>query len=138
MGFDRPTWIRSLNRRTTFFLTSQLFWQYIPAGTSRFQGQISPQDKVRNWEVVGTLAASTVYLKGTLLPSAFLVIDPINHYSAQFGWLADYYVTPRLIVRLAQAYFFTPGFGGQVDEAWCLGGLYRRRDETMVRVTYQF
>ncbi len=138
VGFDRPTWIRPLNRRTTFFLTSQLFWQYIPEGTSRFQGQISPQDKVRNWEVVGTLAASTVYLKGTLLPLAFLVIDPINHYSAQFGWVADYYVTPRLIVRLAQSYFFTPGFSGQVDETWGLGGLYRRRDETVVRVTYQF
>src|SRR5262249_43710642 len=30
VGFDRPTWIRPLNRRTTFFLTAQLFWQYIP------------------------------------------------------------------------------------------------------------
>ncbi len=138
VGFDRPTWIRRLNRRTTFFLTTQLFWQYIPAGTSRFQGQISPTDKVRNWEMVGTVAASTVYLKGTLLPIAFLVIDPINHYSAQFGWTVDYYLTPRLILRLAQSYFFVPGFGGQVDEAWGLGGLYRRRDETVLRVTYQF
>jgi hypothetical protein len=138
IGFDRPTWIRWLNRRTTFFLTTQLFWQYIPEGTSRFQGQISPTDKVRNWEVVGTLAASTVYWKGTLLPLAFIVVDPINHYSSQFGWLVDYYVTPRLIVRLAQSYFFTPGFGGRVDETWGLGGLFRRRDESLVRVTYQF
>jgi hypothetical protein len=138
VGFDRPTWIRSLNRRTTFFLTTQFFWQYIPEGTSRFQGQLAPTDKVRNWEVVGTVAASTVYLKGTLLPSTFLVIDPINHYSAQFGWLVDYYLTPRLILRLAQSYFFVPGFGGQVDESWGLGGLSRRRDETAVRLTYQF
>jgi hypothetical protein len=138
VGFDRPTWIRPLNRRTTFFLTAQLFWQYIPEGTSRFQGQLSPTDKVRNWEAVGTVAASTVYLKGTLLPVAFLVIDPINHYSAQFGWTVDYYLTPRLILRLAQSYFFVPGFGGQVDETWGLGGLFRRRDETVVRVTYQF
>jgi hypothetical protein len=138
VGFDRPTWIRRLNRRTTFFLTTQLFWQYIPEGTSRFQGQISPTDKVRNWEVVGTLAASTVYWKGTLLPLAFIVVDPINHYSSQFSWLVDYYVTPRLIVRLAQSYFFTPGFGGRVDETWGLGGLFRRRDESLVRVTYQF
>ncbi len=138
VGFDRPTWIRALNRRTTFFITSQLFWQYIPAGTSRFQGQISPTDKVRNWEVVGTLAASTVYMRGTLLPLAFIVIDPINHYSTQATWIVDYYVTPSLIVRLAQSYFFVPGYGGQVDEGWGLGGLYRRRDETVLRVTYQF
>jgi hypothetical protein len=138
VGFDRPTWIRRLNRRMTFFLTTQLFWQYIPEGTSRFQGQIAPTDKVRNWEMVGTIAASTVYLKGTLFPIAFLVIDPINHYSAQFGWTVDYYLTPRLILRLAQSYFFVPGFGGEVDETWGLGGLYRRRDETVMRVTYQF
>ena len=138
IGLDRPTWIRALNRRTTFFVTSQLFWQYIPEGTSRFQGQISPTDKVRNWEVVGTLAASTVYMRGTLLPLAFIVIDPINYYSSQLTWIVDYYVTPSLIVRLAQSYFFVPGFGGQVDEGWGLGGLYRRRDETVLRVTYQF
>lgn len=137
VGVDRPTWIRTLNRRTTFFVTSQVFWQYIPEGTSRFQGQISPTDKVRNWEVVGTLAASTVYWKGTLLPIAFLVVDPVNHSSSQFGWVVDYYITPSVILRLAQSYFFSPGFGGQIDETWGLGGLYRRRDETVMRLTYQ-
>jgi len=138
VGFDRPTWIRALNRRTTFFVTSQLFWQYIPAGTSRFQGQISSADKVRNWEAVGTLAASTVYMRGTLLPLAFVVIDPINRFSSQLTWVVDYYVTPSVIVRLAQSYFFVPGYGGEVDETWGLGGLYRRRDESVLRVTYQF
>ena len=138
VGFDRPTWIRTLNRRSTFFLTTQLFWQYIPEGTSRFQGQLSATDKVRNWEVVGTIAASTTYLKGTLLPIVFLVIDPINHYNAQFTWILDYYITPRLILKLSQSYFFVPGFGGQVDEGWGLGGLFRRRDETVIRLTYQF
>ncbi|MGH8009030.1 MAG: DUF1302 family protein, partial [Candidatus Binatia bacterium] len=138
VGFDRPTWIRTLNRRSTFFLTTQLFWQYIPEGTSRFQGQLAATDKVRNWEMVGTIAASTTYLKGKLLPIAFLVIDPMNHYSAQFTWIIDYYLTPRLILKLAQSYFFVPGFGGQVDETWGLGGLFRRRDETVIRLTYQF
>lgn len=138
VGFDRATWIRSLNRRSTFFLTGQIFWQYVPAGTSRFQGQLSAQDKVRNWEMVGTIAASTLYLRGKLLPTAFYVLDPINRYSSQFGWLVDYYVTPRLIVRIAQSYFFVPGHGGQVDESWGLGGLYRRWDETVLRLTYQF
>ena len=138
IGFDRPTWIRTLNRRSTFFLTSQVFWQYIPTSTSRFQGQISATDKVRNWEAVGTIAASTTYMRGKLLPVAFFVIDPINRYSSQFGWVVDYYITPRLIFRLAQNYFFVPGFGGRVDESWGLGGLYRKRDETVVRMTYQF
>jgi len=93
---------------------------------------------MRNWEAVGTIAASTVYLKGTLLPLVFLAIDPINHYSALFGWTVDYYLTPCLILRLAQNYFFVLGFGGQVNQAWGLGGLSRHRDETVIRVTYQF
>jgi hypothetical protein len=93
---------------------------------SRFQGQISSTDKVRNWEVVGTLAASSVYLRGTLLPLAFIVIDPINHFSSQFTWIVDYYVTPSVIVRFAQSYFFVPGYGGKVDETWGWGTLPAR------------
>jgi hypothetical protein len=29
IGFDRPTWIRWLNRKTTWFLTGQFFWSYV-------------------------------------------------------------------------------------------------------------
>ena len=29
IGFDRPTWIRSLNRTNTFFITGQFFWHYL-------------------------------------------------------------------------------------------------------------
>ena len=29
LAFDRPTWIRSLNKKTTFFITGQLFWHYL-------------------------------------------------------------------------------------------------------------
>lgn len=29
LAFDRPTWIRWLNKKTTFFFTGQLFWHYI-------------------------------------------------------------------------------------------------------------
>ncbi len=29
LAFDRPTWIRWLNKKTTFFLSGQLFWHYI-------------------------------------------------------------------------------------------------------------
>ena len=29
LAFDRPTWIRSLNKKTTFFITGQFFWHYI-------------------------------------------------------------------------------------------------------------
>ena len=30
IAFDRPTWIRWLNKKSTWFLTGQLFWHYLP------------------------------------------------------------------------------------------------------------
>jgi len=29
LAFDRPTWIRALNKKTTFFVTGQFFWHYL-------------------------------------------------------------------------------------------------------------
>jgi hypothetical protein len=29
IGFDRPTWIRTLNKKTTVFLTGQFFWHHV-------------------------------------------------------------------------------------------------------------
>lgn len=29
VGFDRPTWIRFLNKKSSFFLTGQFFWHYL-------------------------------------------------------------------------------------------------------------
>lgn len=82
--------------------------------------------------MVSTIATDALYLRGKLLSTAFYVLDPINRSSSSFGWLIDDYVTLRLIMRLAS------GYGGRVDESWELGGLYRRWDETVPRLTYQF
>jgi hypothetical protein len=38
LGFDRPTWIRWLNRKTTWFLTGQFFLSYIPSGVTSLRG----------------------------------------------------------------------------------------------------
>lgn len=38
LGFDRPTWIRWLNRKTTWFLTGQFFWSYINGGIRDLRG----------------------------------------------------------------------------------------------------
>ena len=82
--------------------------------------------------MVSTIATDILYLRGKLLSTAFYVLDPINRSSSSFGWLIDDYVTLRLIMRLAS------GYGGRVDESWGLGGLYRRWDETVPRLTYRF
>ncbi len=34
IAFDRPTWIKTLNKKSTVFLTGQFFWHYIPSNPS--------------------------------------------------------------------------------------------------------
>ena len=38
IGFDRPTWIRFLNNKSTWFLTGQFFWNYIPGNITNLTG----------------------------------------------------------------------------------------------------
>lgn len=38
LGFDRPTWIRWLNRKTTWFLTGQFFFSKVMGGVSSLRG----------------------------------------------------------------------------------------------------
>lgn len=39
IGFDRPTWFRPLNKKSTFFVTNQFFWTHIPGtGVSNLRG----------------------------------------------------------------------------------------------------
>ena len=40
IGFDRPTWIRWLNRKTTWFLTGQLFWSYVNGKVAGLRGGV--------------------------------------------------------------------------------------------------
>jgi hypothetical protein len=50
IAFDRPTWIRPLNKRATFFLTGQFFWHYLvnnPSCSPETQAQLPPRQRAR-------------------------------------------------------------------------------------------
>jgi hypothetical protein len=141
VAFDRPTWIRSLNRTSTFFLTGQYFWHYLIDREPSFIGNLDPsipsQDKVRSWEMLFTLLVTTFYGGGSVVPTLTYALDPVNAYNMYAGWSVDYYLTNDLILRLGQNYFILPK-GGPVFESWSLAGFNRGRSESLVRVTYQF
>lgn len=40
LGFDRPTWIKWLNPRTTWFLTGQFFWSFVNGASQNLRGGI--------------------------------------------------------------------------------------------------
>lgn len=207
IGFDRPTWIKFLNPRTTWFITGQFFWSYI-AGTYRdlragiltaseipyyrppegnpnffwdartrngvgqwdngpYAGQIertqtacvgdpkttpfSPcvagsgvpntlhgnADRVLQWELLTTLAATSFYWGGTFVPFVAMAIDPMNrNFLAQLKF--DYFITNNFIVQLRENFYNDLGSGRPSLDPWGAGGLNARRDETGIKITYQF
>ncbi|HVO24442.1 MAG TPA: hypothetical protein VMW56_12535, partial [Candidatus Margulisiibacteriota bacterium] len=183
VGFDRPTWIRFLNPKATWFLTMQAFWNYtvgsVPylVGTSganetpyftpgagqpghntagfgqwltgpnaglveRLQNgtpnAASPSgNAVRRWEHLITFAGTSFYRGGTLVPFVAAAWDPVND-NAEFLWTMDYFYTNNFIITLQQKFFTTYGSKVSSDDPWGAGGLNNRRDETGVKVTYQF
>jgi len=155
IGFDRPTWIRPLNRTATWLLLGQMFWhhlidneRFIPGVQKGFVGPSGPAlaplrpsgkpiDTVRDWELLFSLSATTFYGGGTVVPQLSYILDPLNSFNMLVFWSLDYYVTNELIVNVAQRYFVntteTP-----VYEPWGLAGFNRGRSETQLRFTYQF
>jgi len=173
LGFDRPTWIKFLNPRATWFLSSQFFWNYTTGGnidqlrgtsgageypyfgpvgkwvSGPYAGQVERMqvsgrlasagngDNVRQWEHLITTAATTFYRGGTVVPFLANAWDPVND-NDEVLWNVDYFYTNNLIFSLQQKFFFTYGSGAPSDDPWFAGGRFSRRDETGVKVTYQF
>jgi hypothetical protein len=162
IAFDRPTWIRSLNKKTTFFITGQWFIHHIMHNEDTLTTALDlptagrrprpfcggPPDKpcadnfrddVRSWESLVTLAIFSFYKGGSVVPLLGIIYDPVNSNSLYPFWNLDYLLTPNFIVNLTQRYFIP----GQSDvqkgvfDPWLLG-TQRGRSETSLRLTYQF
>jgi hypothetical protein len=180
IGFDRPTWIRWLNSKATWFLTGQVFWSYtsgnvhdlvgnagagddpyftpaksLPGGSTQGLGQwqggpyngqterlqdssfAGNGDNIRRWEHLVTIAGTSFYRSGTLVPFWAFAWDPVNS-NLEALWNLDYYFSNDIIIQLQQKYFVTYGSGLPSNDPWYAAGRFERRDETGVKITYQF
>ena len=163
IGFDRPTWIRWLNKNSTWLILGQFFWHYLVNNEHSvgervgLVGNLSPTqplkargggpcvtftdckavDNVRDWEMLATLAATSFYMSGTLVPQLTYIIDPVNAFNMEVAWSLDYYVTPDFIANIGQKYFINTT-EQPVYETWGVAGVNRGRSETQIRFTYQF
>ena len=170
IAFDRPTWIRAVNEKSTILLLGQFFWHYLlnnpsiacndpkegppcaGSGQARgFRGQFSTSgisssgipgvnaqiDKVRDWEALVTLGATTFYSGGKIVPFLIYVIDPVNNYNMEVIWMCDYFITNNIIANVSQRYFINT-VSHPVFESWGVAGINRGRSETGLRLTYQF
>ena len=177
LGFDRPTWIRWLNSKATWFISGQFFWNYTtgrhidslvgsagagdtpyygPIGqwvSGPFQNRLERQqngdtktasspgvgngDGIHRWEHLITLAATSFYRGGTVVPFIADAWDPVDDNNETL-WNVDYYYTNDFIITLQQKFFYTYGSKAPSNDPWYAGGRFDRRDETGVKLTYQF
>ncbi|HSP99526.1 MAG TPA: DUF1302 family protein [Candidatus Dormibacteraeota bacterium] len=187
IGFDRPTWIKWLNPRTTWFITGQFFWSYVGNYSSKLRGSVlsaseepyfSPTgqnpivvsqsvrdtgrvqwangiyagqnertqdatfaggtaDNFYEWEMLTTLAATSFYAGGTIVPFIAIAIDPVNrNFLSQLK--LDYFLTNNFIIQGRANFYSDLGSGVNSLDPWGAGGLNARRDEVGLKVTYQF
>ena len=172
-GFDRPTWIRFLNPKATWFLTAQFFWTYVNGNVHDLCGNANPVadrpyfgnvgqwlggpnaglvdrrqharalqdtgngDQWHRWEHLITVAGTSFYRSGTVVPFIASAWDPVNS-SEEVLWNIDYFYSNNLIISLQQKFFTTYGSKAPSNDNEFTGGRFDRRDETGVRLTYQF
>lgn len=156
IAFDRPTWLRPLNRLRTFFITGQFFWRHYLDYNRFFRGspsvrhailndQVIPEryvsvntDRITEDEFVMTLAASTSYGPGGLWQPQFVIAyDPVA--TAGYNRISvDYLFSNHLIFRLTQDFYWGKSYEGP----WSIGDRFGRsgdsRQETIFSVIFQF
>ena len=158
LAFDRPTWIRPLNRIRTFFITSQFFWRRYLDYNRFFRGASSvrhaiingqvvpgyyisaPTDKLNEDEFVWTIAASTSYGPGGLWqPLVVFAFDPVST-GAYNRISVDYLFSNHIIFRLTQDFYWR--IHSHDPGPWSIGDRFGRpgdsRQETVFSVIFQF
>ncbi|MBI3782150.1 MAG: hypothetical protein HY270_01995 [Deltaproteobacteria bacterium] len=94
-------------------------------------------DNIRRWEHLITLTMTSTYRHGTITPVLADVFDPVN-LNNTFFWSVDYFLTNEIILTLRQSFYTDFGARYPSNDPWFAGGRLNRRDETVVKLTYQF
>ena len=130
IGFDKQLWIRSLNKRSMFFLSMQYFGQWVSNYDDRMAqpAPISPDllrfPGLKEYENSITAILTTNYMQGNLVPQLALVYDPRG------AWLVQ-----------PQVNFIRGPFRFMIQYSAIAGnftnfGLFRDRDQISFVLTY--
>lgn len=130
IGFDKQLWIRSLNKKSMFFLSMQYFGQWVPDYDDRMAqpAPISPDllrfPGLKEYENSITAIVNTNYMTGNLVPQLAVAYDPRG------AWLVQ-----------PQVNFIRGPFRFMVQYSAIAGnftnfGLFRDRDQISFILTY--
>ncbi len=163
VSFDRPTWIRFLNPRSTWLIVGQLNFNWVrnhhdlkQVGT--IPGTVVPNvngdvgapsvalipdqfdqgtriDELKELELLSLLVASTFYRGGSFVPAIAVISDWTNAPSLTFIVGFDFLPTNNIILTPTLRIF--SNFGRAVDEPWG-PGRSSQNDEVQLKFTYQF
>jgi hypothetical protein len=107
IAFDRPTWIRSVNKKTTVYLTGQFFWHYLvnnPSCQAQANAQLAPTDanggpgpRVR----AGSCLVGGLDLPSSSRPSQVAFRDKIRDWESLFTLAAFTFYRGGSIVPVA-------------------------------------
>ena len=130
IGLDKQMWIRSLNKTNTFFFSLQYFGQWVPDYDERMAqpAPIYPDlivfPGVKETEHIFTAVVSTMYRKGTIVPTMAVAYD------VRGAWLVNPVVNfIREPFRFALQYSAIAG-------NFTSFGLFRDRDQISFIFTY--
>lgn len=160
IGMDRPTWIKALNKRRTFFISTQFFWRRYMDFSSHYRGLPSVRqavvggvaipgrfvsenrDKLNRDDFVMTLAASTAYgAAGLLKPSLVFAYDPRS--TGGFTSITAEYLLSNHLTLKAQQYIYWQGKSNPGNPGpWAVGDIWGRpgdsRHETIFTAILSF
>ncbi len=132
IGLDKYMWIRSLNKRTTFFLSLQYFGQWVPDYDERMRQPFALYPKpldfaaIREIEGTFTFLANTNYLNGRITPQMVVAYD------IRGAWL----VMPSVLL-LREPFRFMIQYSAIAGQFTGFGG-FRDRDQLTFILTYLF
>ena len=155
---DRQTWIRPLNKRTTFTTIFQANFVYntqyekfrvgadgqpyagdigTPSSTliPRLYGDLDRIDKANELELLTLFVITTFYKGGTVVPLFGWISDWGNAPSMEFLFLVDWYLTNNFFIEPGLRIF--TNFGRNVDDPFGIGRL-SEWDEFQLKATWQF
>ena len=94
-------------------------------------------DNIRKWELLFSLAATSMYWNGRIVPMVANVLDPINRNDAVILGV-DCSLRNDVILSISERFFTDLGGNRPSNDPWFLGGRMHRRDELGIKLTYQF